>query len=580
MLLLSLAAVSFARFARHPPALSPRRLGTPALSDGGDEAAIDRQMAEIGAPALVGLSIEPVASLVDTAFVGRCCATADLAGVGIGVGIFNLVAKAFNFLSPATTSLVAAASPESEPGEFTTPMLQAVSASLAVASVAGLGIAAALTLGAGRLLNTLGIAAGSPMRPSAVAYLLLRGLSAPASLGLCCIQGAFRGARDTRTPLLGLATVTAVNVALDAAFIPARALGWGAAGAAGATAAAQYAGAAVMLRQLLRRCGESSLQLPRRRDVVRLLSSGSVLTLRTLAVLGTISYSSLLAARVGAASGAAHQVCLQLWLAASLLADAVAIAAQALLANVAAARRTSAARTVVQRTLRAGCATGLGTAAALSIGGRSLFRLFAADPAVLAAAAAAWPAVVAYSGRRWPRLLFGASDYGFCAVGMLLSAAPAAAAMRWLAPRWGLPGVWAGLGVLMGMRTLLAAARIASRTGPWRGLLGDPRAERRASVARRMAGEAAAAAEAAEEAVRAAMAEAAAAAAAAEDASAAEQRAAFDADAAAAAAASTAWQFAASAAAMEEATAAAEAVPPLSPEEEEEWKRAQMETRP
>ena len=395
MLLLSLAAVSFARFARHPPTLSPRRLGTPALSDGGDEAAIDRQMAEIGAPALVGLSIEPVASLVDTAFVGRCCATADLAGVGIGVGIFNLVAKAFNFLSPATTSLVAAASPESEPGEFTTPMLQAVSASLAVASVAGLGIAAALTLGAGRLLNTLGIAAGSPMRPSAVAYLLLRGLSAPASLGLCCIQGAFRGARDTRTPLLGLATVTAVNVALDAAFIPARALGWGAAGAAGATAAAQYAGAAVMLRQLLRRCGESSLQLPRRRDVVRLLSSGSVLTLRTLAVLGTISYSSLLAARVGAASGAAHQVCLQLWLAASLLADAVAIAAQALLANVAAARRTSAARTVVQRTLRAGCATGLGTAAALSIGGRSLFRLFAADPAVLAAAAAAWPAVVA-----------------------------------------------------------------------------------------------------------------------------------------------------------------------------------------
>jgi len=68
---------------------------------------------------------------------------------------------------------------------------------------------------------------------------------------------------------------------------------------------------------------------------------------------------------------------------------------------------------------------------------------------------------------------------------MLLSAAPAAAAMRWLAPRWGLPGVWAGLGVLMGMRTLLAAARIASRTGPWRGLLGDPRAERRASVVAR-----------------------------------------------------------------------------------------------
>jgi len=224
---------------------------------------INREMFAIGAPALVGLAIEPVASLVDTAFVGRCCGASQLAGVGLAVAIFNLVSKAFNFLSPATTSLVAAASPDNAPGEFTEPMVRATSASLSIAAVLGLAVAAVLTCGANPILGSLlGLLATDPVRASARAYLIFRGLAAPAGLAMLCMQvrtmraypatseghtrhgtrpythtiravvfvfvipqGAFRGARDTKTPLLALAVSTVVNVALDAAFIPKRVLG-------------------------------------------------------------------------------------------------------------------------------------------------------------------------------------------------------------------------------------------------------------------------------------------------------------------------------------------------------------------
>ena len=45
--------------------------------------AVDRSMAAIALPALAGLTIDPIASLVDTAMVGRFCAAADLAGAGV-----------------------------------------------------------------------------------------------------------------------------------------------------------------------------------------------------------------------------------------------------------------------------------------------------------------------------------------------------------------------------------------------------------------------------------------------------------------------------------------------------------------
>ena len=72
-----------------------------------------------------------------------------------------------------------------------------------------------------------------------------------------------------------------------------------------------------------------------------------LLALRTVAISGTFALATSLAAKSDLAHAAAHQICLQLWLASSLLADSLAVAAQTLMAQGVAAnelRQTRKAR--------------------------------------------------------------------------------------------------------------------------------------------------------------------------------------------------------------------------------------------
>ena len=69
-----------------------------------------------------------------------------------------------------------------------------------------------------------------------------------------------------------------------------------------------------------------------------------LLALRTTAIAGTFAIATAVAARIDVAHAAGHQICLQLWLASSLLADALAVAAQALVARLMAAQQLSDAQ--------------------------------------------------------------------------------------------------------------------------------------------------------------------------------------------------------------------------------------------
>ena len=465
-----------------PAAGAPSRVCGPHLpvlqQNSEDNTTVSRDMLSIALPAFVGLAIDPVAGMVDTAFIGRCCGTEALAGSGVAISVFNLVSKTFNFLSSATTSQVASASPDASPGEFTAEMIRAASASLTVALVLGCSIAAVLVLGGGSLLGMLRVA--PDQLPSARAYLSMRALSAPATLALMTLQGAFRGARDTRTPLGALTLASVLNVVLDWLLIGG--MRGGVRGAALATTLSQYAAAGVLCRQLVQRCGEScavadgplaTLRLlrPRRADCAKVARAGSWLTLRTFTGVGALSFSSVAAASLGAAVGAAHQVAFQLWLAASLLADAVAVAAQALVAAAVARADAPAVRAVMRRTLAFGLAAGVLTALGLASAPTALCRLFTTDAAALAAAAAVWPLVVCTQPLNTlafavDGLIFGAQDFTFCALGMAGVSAAAMLPMA-LAPRFGLRAVWVGLGTFMGLRAAVYLARIQSARGPW-----------------------------------------------------------------------------------------------------------------
>ncbi len=181
------------------------------------------------------------------------------------------------------------------------------------------------------------------------------------------------------------------------------------------------------------------------------------------------------------------QVCNQLWLASSLLSDALAVAAQSLVAASLAAGQPSRARRVVGRTVGMAAGLGMGMAAALAAGSGSIPALFTADPAVLGlVSGAAWAFVVATQPLNsaafvWDGVLFGAGGFRFACGAMAASCAPAVAVMLLLAgggasgadavaPAAALSGVWAGLAVVMLLRWMTIWVPYQLRMGPFAAL--------------------------------------------------------------------------------------------------------------
>lgn len=434
--------------------------------------ALGLRIASIAWPALLALAAEPLASLTDTFFIGRIGAV-EVAAVGVAIAVFNVVSKVFNFpLLNVTTSLVAEEEAGGRPAAGESGgriILPAVSAALLVGAVVGLVEAVVLGCGTGPILSVMGVPLHSAMREPASQYLAIRAVGAPAVVVSMAVQGVFRGLKDTKTPLAATLLATAANVGLDPLLM--FGLGWGTSGAALATVVSQYAMATLLVFRLQKRVK----LLPERWEDLglhRFLKSGGLLLGRTVALLSTMTLATAMAARQGATAMAAHQICLQLWLAFSLLSDSLALASQTLLASAFARQDRKEARAIMFRTLQLGLALGILMAVFLSLGAVALPRIFSADEAVLAAAAVIMPFVAAtqpitslafvYDG-----IHYGAADFGYAASAMVVLVLPVLGTLL-LAPQYlGLPGVWMGLTLLMTMRMLAGFYRVGTGAGPW-----------------------------------------------------------------------------------------------------------------
>lgn len=66
-----------------------------------------RELISLSLPALAGQAIDPIAQLMETAYIGRL-GTLELASAGVSVVIFNIISKLFNIpLLSVATSFVA-----------------------------------------------------------------------------------------------------------------------------------------------------------------------------------------------------------------------------------------------------------------------------------------------------------------------------------------------------------------------------------------------------------------------------------------------------------------------------------------
>ncbi|XP_020100877.1 protein DETOXIFICATION 44, chloroplastic isoform X3 [Ananas comosus] len=303
---------------------------------------IGLEILSIALPAVLALAADPIASLVDTAFVGHL-GSVELAAVGVSVSVFNLVSKLFNVpLLNVTTSFVAEqqaldsnANSDADGGDKTVRLvdgerrkfLPTVSTSLALAAGIGMFEAIALALGSGALMNIMGIPVDSPMRTPAEQFLSLRAYGAPPIVIALAAQGTFRGFMDTKTPLYAVGVGNLLNAILDPILI--FILGLGVSGAAIATVISEYLIAFILLWKLNRKVILISPNIINN-GIIRYLKSGALLIGRTVAVLLTMTLATSMAAREGPVPMAGHQICLQVWLAVSLLNDALALAGQGL----------------------------------------------------------------------------------------------------------------------------------------------------------------------------------------------------------------------------------------------------------
>jgi putative MATE family efflux protein len=288
----------------------------------------DREILGLAIPALGALAIDPLLTLADTAFVARL-GTVDLAALGVDSAIFGFAFFAFNFLAYVVTPLVARAIGRGRHDEAR----RWVGDALSLAVGLGIVVAVVLEMAAPLFVDLMG--AGPDVADPAISYLRIRALAAPAVLVVSAGHGAFRGHKDTRTPLKVALGVNLTNLVVDPLLM--FTFGLGLEGAAVATVVAQYLGAVWFLRLIV---GRDMATRPRglRASLPSLLDlgrNGVLLTTRTGLLLATLTIAASMATRLGPAEIAAHQLVAQVFLLSALLTDSVAIAAQAMVGDTA-----------------------------------------------------------------------------------------------------------------------------------------------------------------------------------------------------------------------------------------------------
>ncbi|KAL0419571.1 UNVERIFIED_CONTAM: protein DETOXIFICATION 42 [Sesamum radiatum] len=474
------------------------------------------EITRIALPAALALTADPVASLVDTAFIGQIGAV-ELAAVGVAIALFNQVSRIAIFpLVSVTTSFVAeedtitkdiadfkdseslenGSSLDSEnkmlipqtdldkmmrklqsgsnsfeisKTEQGKKQIASASSALIIGAVLGILQAAFLILAAKPLLSFMGVKPGSEMSYPAEQYLKLRSLGAPAVLLSLAMQGVFRGLKDTKTPLYATVVGDLANIVLDPIFMFVFKLG--VRGAAIAHVISQYLISLILIWRLKQ---EVNLIPPSLKylQFERFLKNGFLLLTRVVAVTFCVTLAASMAARLGSTQMAAFQVCLQVWLATSLLADGLAVAGQAILASAFARKDYSWATATASRVLQLGIALGLVLAVVLGFGLHFGARIFTKDADVLHLIGVGIPFVAATQPINtlafvFDGVNFGASDFAYSAYSMVTVAIISIITLLALCSSSGFVGIWSALTIYMSLRAFAGFWRIGTGTGPW-----------------------------------------------------------------------------------------------------------------
>ncbi|KAH9678897.1 protein DETOXIFICATION 42 [Citrus sinensis] len=448
---------------------------------------IGLEIAQIALPATLALAADPIASLVDTAFIGQI-GPVELAAVGVSIAIFNQVSRITIFpLVSVTTSLVAeedtikrltveaheeeklekgfATSEEMEEliseVECKTMTLNNISAkvearherkhipsassALVIGSVLGLIQTFFLIAYAKPILNYMGVNSDSPMIKPAQQYLTLRSIGAPAVLLSLALQGIFRGFKDTKTPFYATILGDLANVILDPIFI--FLFNWGVSGAA----------IAHVISQISTNGEGNSCDI--------LCDPGSIIGCKArININGCIP--GLPADLAGNLFTCGRACCCCTSKNDFPLVNATTM--KTILASAFVKKDYDRATTIASRVLQLSVVLGLVLTVNLLVGLPFSSRLFTKDLKVLqligfiAVTQPINALAFVFDG-----INFGASDFAYSAYSMVSVAVVSILCLFILSSSHGYVGIWVALSMYMSLRAIAGFLRIGSGSGPW-----------------------------------------------------------------------------------------------------------------
>ncbi|MFF8292685.1 MATE family efflux transporter [Streptomyces sp. NPDC016309] len=423
----------------------------------------DREIIALAVPAFGALVAEPLFVMVDSAVVGHL-GTPQLAGLGIAAALLATAVSVFVFLAYATTAAVAR---RVGAGDLPSAIRQGMDG-IWLALLLGLGVIAVTLPGAPWLVDLFG--ASGTAAPYATTYLRISSLGIPAMLIVLAATGVLRGLQDTRTPLYVAIAGFAANAMLNVGLV--YGAGLGIAGSAWGTVIAQCGMAAAYLIVVVRgaRLHGASLR-PDAAGIRASAQAGVPLLVRTLALRAVLMIATAVAARLGDADVAAHQIILSLWSLMAFALDAIAIAGQAIIGRYLGAGDAEGARRACRRMVEWGVASGV-LLGVLIVLARPLFiPLFTGDqtvrdtllPALLVVALAQPIAGVVFV---LDGVLMGAGDGPYLAGAMVVTLAVfAPVALLVPALGGGLTVLWWAMSLMMTVRMLTLWMRM--RSGRW-----------------------------------------------------------------------------------------------------------------
>lgn len=258
--------------------------------------ATDKNLWRLALPMILSNITVPLLGVVDTAVIGHLDSPVYLGGVAVGTTVTSFLFMLLLFLRMSTTGLTAQAFGAGDK----TALARALTQPLIIALLAGVLFICLRTPITSLATSLIG---GDPkVLQQATLFIQIRWLSAPATLANLVILGWLLGVQYARAPVILLVVGNLVNIVLDLWLV--MGLHWGVAGAATATALAEYitlAVGAVMVWRVLKLRGITTAILKQswRGDIQRLLRLNRDIMLRSLLLQLCFASLTVLGARIG-----------------------------------------------------------------------------------------------------------------------------------------------------------------------------------------------------------------------------------------------------------------------------------------